>query len=194
MICERHRCVFIHVPKTAGTSLSISLGWIAEDSETYGSHDHRTVAEYRAAMNPEAFQSYFKFAFVRNPWDRAVSWYKNLVEDPFQSARFGIGAGACTFAEYISEHSNSWTLRPQLDWLRDESGTLTVDFVGRYERLQADYAFVRARLGLTPESLPQRAGAEDTTAYRHFYTPETKKRIIQLFGEDIEMFGYEFSE
>src|SRR5947208_3465937 len=63
---NRHRCIFIHIPKTAGSSIALSL--FGEQLE------HITYRDYQIA-NPRKFDRYFKFAFVRNPWDRVVSSY-----------------------------------------------------------------------------------------------------------------------
>src|SRR5258707_7699115 len=63
---DEFRCIFIHIPKTAGTSLSQAL---------FGRHSrHIPYIEYEKG-NPRKFRQYFKFTFVRNPWDRLVSTY-----------------------------------------------------------------------------------------------------------------------
>jgi hypothetical protein len=63
---DEHQCIFIHIPKAAGTSVALTL--FGEPSR------HVPWFEYYQA-NPRKFRKYFKFAFVRNPWDRLVSSY-----------------------------------------------------------------------------------------------------------------------
>ena len=66
---DEHRCVFIHIPKAAGTSLTKTL--FAAPSR------HLQYTEYERA-NPKKFKKYFKFTFVRNPYDRLFSAYSFL--------------------------------------------------------------------------------------------------------------------
>ena len=66
---DEHRCVFIHIPKAAGTSLTKTL--FAAPSR------HLQYTEYERA-NPKKFKKYFKFTFVRNPYDRLFSAYTFL--------------------------------------------------------------------------------------------------------------------
>src|SRR5437868_3464466 len=63
--CRESRCIFVHIPKSAGISIRHSL------SLNLGSHT--TLARYRSLLPPRVFENCFKFTFVRNPWDRLVS-------------------------------------------------------------------------------------------------------------------------
>jgi hypothetical protein len=110
---------------------------------------------------------------------------------------------------------------PQYDFLFDEQGRLLVDFVGRYESLQADFDTVCARLGIPPTPLPHenrslaekpriRTVKELTTAlrrwlwnlerrhtfphYTQYYDDESREFVAQLFRKDIETFEYSFGE
>ena len=72
----------------------------------------------------------------------------------------------------------------------DSEGRILVDFIGRFERLQADFQTVCARIGRTV-SLPHVKNTEHAH-YRECYTPETREIIAEWFKEHIELFGYEF--
>ena len=67
MINHRYRCIFVHIPRTGGTSVQ----------RFFGTHwqDHKDISRYAEELEPQTFASYYKFALVRNPWDRLVSDY-----------------------------------------------------------------------------------------------------------------------
>src|SRR4051812_39230730 len=72
MISHEHRCIFVHIPKTAGNSVNrvFGIGW----------QDHKDLQRYHAELPAELFATYFKFAIVRNPWDRLLSDYNYQVK------------------------------------------------------------------------------------------------------------------
>ena len=117
MISTRHRCIFVHIPKTAGTSVEAALGWFTE--YTRGAQDHRSIRKLREAITPDEFCTYFKFTFVRNPWDRVVSWYKNALEDPVHRQKYGISE-TCSFREFLTAHEANWGLKSQLRWIQEQ--------------------------------------------------------------------------
>jgi hypothetical protein len=143
---------------------------------------------------PDVWNAYFKFAFVRNPWDRLVSWYHMCVQTPTANpfARY-IKDNAPTFDDFLKKTTTGMaerTTRNQLDYVTDERGEIIVDFVGRYERLGDDFARIEDRLGFRAE-LPHvnRSAHED---YRKYYTDETRDIVSQRFAKDIRHFGYAF--
>jgi hypothetical protein len=234
MICHQYRCLFVHIPKTAGMSVEqvfldlMGLTWKSRASLLLGRNDdprlgqpkleHLKAGEYVSGEHLTAgqFGSYFKFSFVRNPWDRIVSEYK------YRGYPVRVD-----FKTYLFEHlpAPGWTdmychIIPQYDFLHDESGKLLVDFVGRYETLQADFDTVRARLGIPATALPwvnrslewrrltsfrelrrqlRRAlwslERKHTFAhYTEYYDDESREFVTRLYRKDIETFGYSFGE
>ena len=175
MICHPYRCVFVHVPKTAGISIEhVFLDLMGLTCETRAPlllrHNddpakgpprlaHLKATEYVSCgyLSPEQFEGYFKFSFVRNPWDRIISEYK------YRGYPIRLD-----FKTYLFKHlpkpgftDTYCHILPQYDFLFDERGTLLVDFVGRYESLQADFDTVCARLGISPRPLPHVNRSED---------------------------------
>lgn len=234
MICGEYRCVFVHVPKTAGMSIEhvflrlVGLTWKTRAPLLLRGNDdpelgpprlaHLTAREYvaRGHLTAEQFESYFKFSFVRNPWDRIVSEYKYRGH-PVK----------LDFKTYLFKHlpAPGWTdsyshIIPQYDFLYDEAGNLLVDFVGRYENLQADFDRVCTRVGIPPTPLPRvnrsleaagpgsfrelrrqlrravwtRERKHTFPHYTEYYDDESKEFVGRMFRKDVETFSYAFDD
>ena len=156
------------------------------------------------------FDDYYKFAFVRNPWDRALSLYR------FLSIRSSFRRFVLRSLPRLLDRGH-WFVGPQRDYLYDAADYLLVDFVGHFENLQADFDGVCARLGIQGSELPhanasrpsQRLharlwrtlrlgsgagsdGADGTPAYRAHYDAQTAAVIGELYEVDVAAFGYSF--
>ena len=83
--------------------------------------------------------------------------------------------------------------RYQLDWFVDANGNQLADFIGKFERLDEDWAFVAQKLGLE-EKLPHRRANPRARHYSDYYTPRTRDIVAAKFDVDIERFGYEFAK
>lgn len=144
----------------------------------------------RIEIGRRKFKTYFKFGFVRNPWDRVVSLYERT--EPLQMKDKMIFEEFVDWIEFSSStciHSSPH--RYQLDWFVDGSGTLLADFIGRFETLEADWTTVAQRLGIT-ESLPHKRANPRSRPYVDYYTARTREVIASKFKVDIDYFGYEF--
>lgn len=225
MISHRYRCIFVHVPKAAGQSIERfflelhGLSWAnraplllrRNDDPARGPERlaHLFAPEYVACghIGEVEFDRYFKFAFVRNPWDRLVSEYL------YQGGR-RIGS----FRQFVLEaaqpldpHLDAFRhLAPQVRYLYDRTGRLRVDFVGRFERLQDDFARVCDRLGIPDPSLPHvnaappergrrwamprliARSAARRDRYVRYYDRRLRDLVAERYAEDIEAFGYAF--
>lgn len=188
---DEHRCVFIHVPKAAGTSIALTL---------FNSPSrHVPWTEYYRA-NPGKFRRYFKFSFVRNPWNRLVSTY-------FFLARGGMDAADARWASQVlpaysgfgdfvrrwvdEQNVQTWVhFVPQHQFVCDASGAVMVDFLGRMESIETDFARVAAKLGCTAELKKVNTGNQEH--YSHYYDDETREIVRRVYRRDIELFGYDY--
>jgi hypothetical protein len=146
----------------------------------------------RRLVGREQFEAYFKFGFVRNPWDRIVSLYER--KEGLQMRN------KMTFEEFVEwiQYSSSTCRHPvphryQLDWFVDPHGNVLADFIGRFEKLQEDWAFVAQKLGIN-EQLPHKRSNPKKKHYTEYYTNRTRQIIGDKFRVDIEYFNYKFGE
>jgi hypothetical protein len=224
MISNAYRCIFIHVPKCAGTSIESALGHHA-DYEGRGRQDHRTLAQIepwglrsaffaesqmatkknlsallRRSPNPanrykvsrEQYESYYKFAIVRNPWTRAVSWYKNAQRDQLHQKVLDGEPGP--FKQFLQKQIGKGMLRPQTYWLRNRSGKIDFDFIGRIESLDADFAHVCDKIQAPKVQLQQLLRSPKSPSLTEFFDHESDALIRSHYGEEIELFSYSFPE
>jgi hypothetical protein len=213
MISHQHKCIFVEVPKTGSSSIRAILGqplnphrdlWQLKGEMEYYWTRHGGPAnrlfeglylllprKWRQAVGRRQFESYFKFGFVRNPWDRAVSLYER---------REGLQLrDKMTFEEFVGwmRFSSSTCLLPgphrfQLDWFVDPHGQVIADFIGRFETLEQDWAFVCERTGIRQPLPHENRNPRPRRHYRDYYTARTRELIAERFQADIEYFGYEF--
>ena len=132
MIDTKHKFIFVHVIKTAGTSISRALG------QTGVNHD--TAQALRDRVGSKVWDEYFTFAFARNPWDKIYSQFKFNRQQYTPSIH--------SFEEYVRYFANGGQIsgdgnNPRiLPWITDKSGKVIVDFVGRFESLQDDFNII----------------------------------------------------
>jgi Sulfotransferase family len=196
--------IFVHVQKTGGNSVRTALG-----ADIFDPYKHFFARELRDIHGEATWESCFKFTFVRNPWDRLVSWWSMIDEardyvDPTQPPNGFFGyvlERARSFEEFllhcrdeiIDSDGRKHIFRNQIDYLVDDSGRIIVDFVGRYERLQESFDEISRRLGRTPVELP-RTNVSRHRDYREYYTPALAEIVAGHYARDIEAFGYRFGQ
>lgn len=191
------RSIFVHVPKTGGTSVARGVYGVWKS--------HYPLSRY-AAFDAERYQRYFKFAFVRNPWDRLLSAYSHLSGSgqrlPPPEANWARAnlSGFRDFEAFVMALRDSGTkrritsyvvFRPQLSWLTlPGSSKVEVDFLGRFEQISSDYAVVAERLGVD-SALPY-TNKSRHPSYRDAYSNEMRDIAGEVYSADISTFGYQF--
>lgn len=200
-----HRFIFIHVNKAAGTSMIRAL-------ERYGHNPprdrfskamsklglvrdyrrrfypvHTYAAQLRRELPKDVYADYFKFAFVRNPWDWLVSTYHYLCHT--ETHRYHKRVAAMKgFAEYV-EFEIERNKRSQAAFVCDGDEVI-VDYVGRFETLAEDFREVCRRIGVDAE-LPHENRTRHRD-YREFYDTRLIERVGEHWRQDVTLFGYEF--
>ncbi len=204
--------LFIWVPKCAGTSIYTTLvehgcsekrwekplaPFCNRGMVTFG---HVGIEQLVSAgvVSPKYLQRAFKFAFVRNPFDRIVSLFYYL-----KKTRFNPLPASMSFEEFcqvlkrgdyppvgLYNHRGLNQCNPMVRWLYDERGQLMADFVGRYETIEEDFQKLCSRIGIRSR-LPHHNTTEHPP-YKDHYSDQTRNIIEQVYREDLERFGYSF--
>jgi len=193
IVSPSHNFVFVHVPRTGGISIGGALAPFADKPGDPTIQTHDTLAAL-LARHPQA-AGYFRFGFVRNPWERLVSFYAHARRylassvPEMQSLDFPCMVRAL-------DRDEPWTrrifaFRPQRDFFCDETGERVADFVGRFERLEQDFRTVCRRIGVSA-ALPLR-NTSVHGLYADYYDTWGRDFVAEHYRDDIEEFGYAFA-
>ena len=234
---------FIHVPKTGGRSVRLGLGLaglgcFATFSDLYINSPscepkHKEIYHSKRNKNafildghvpaifykdhyPEKFDKSFKFSFVRNPWDRAVSSFFWILDESYdklhphrakkemfrevrkkygESRDFKAFVKAGMFRYFIKRNgSRSGPVgRPQWFWVTYNKRDIAVDFLGRFESFQKDFDTICDKIGVDRVKLPH----EHKTKHKHYseyYDAEAREIVGNMYWRDIDLFGYTFKK
>ncbi|WP_288757798.1 sulfotransferase family 2 domain-containing protein [uncultured Brevundimonas sp.] len=207
IVSHRHRFIFAAVPKT-GThavrqALREQMG--AEDVEQVGlfvdkrfpwrdlaaiRHGHLSLAQVRPYLGDDAFAGYFKFAFVRNPFDRFVSYCAFMLRggEVFERRPRDV-MRHFLFEQPPEQHI---LFQPQASLLVAEDGaTLLTDAIGRVEDMQGSYDAICGRIGIASRPL-DRVNSTRRGDYRRYYDPPLIEAVAARYARDLELFGYTF--
>ena len=165
-VITQYPWLFIHIPKTGGTAIRTALGM--------GSVTQHVPARMMREKYPETSSKY-SFAFIRNPWDRLVSYIHSTNETEWQQPN--------RFEQVV--------LTPQVDFIMDDAGRPMVDFIGRFENLADDFNTLCGNLGIATPPLPHLNQSKHQD-YRAYYDGDdaAKQYVLAHYAEDIERFGY----
>jgi hypothetical protein len=199
---DKFNCIFVHIPKAAGVSIAKGLF----DNLAGG---HATINDYQIIFSKKQFDSYFKFTFVRNPWDRAYSAYNFLCKGGFNDKDKAWASkylSDChSFEDFIVNYlpkeqiMQSIHFKPQSDFICTNNGqSLNIDFIGFFENIADDYNLISNSMlnttSIKPKTLKQenRTDINNKKSYINAYTKETESIIAKLYNSDIELLGYTF--
>ena len=181
--------IFIHINKTAGTSIGKAIGLPIKD--------HLMATEVIARIGIDKWNEAYKFTVVRNPWDKVVSHYeyrrkKNKTEIASRNISFSDWV-AMTYGENKDTfyYNNPRSFQPQVDWLKDIDGKISIDFISKFETINEGFYHIRNVIGLDV-TLPH-LNASSRVTYQSYYNEETRDIVAHWFREDIEEFGYSFN-
>lgn len=221
-VSHKSKIIFLAVPKTASASIRSSLINFCGESERAVSDnlanydDHVTPGIIKKALNKDEdshkWKDYFKFAFVRNPWDREISLYnyriktievfkkmgfKNLT--PMQKSFFNFNKRFIkqhpTFESAIKNYIGQKDTfhSPMHKWTHDKDMNQIVDFIGKLENINQDFHNICFLNGL-PQKRLKKTNQTKHDHYSSYYTDETREIVKNLYKKDIELFDYHFEE
>jgi Sulfotransferase family len=208
IISQRHQYIFTAIPKTGTHSVRRALRahFGEDDMEQVGlfvqkrlpiepladiGHGHISLAQVRPYLGDDVFSRYLKFAFVRNPFDRFVSYCAFMTRDdgaflqrPREVMRYFL------FKERPVDHL---LFAPQHAFVCDDDGRLLADVVGRVEQMQASFDEICARIGV-PGAILDKVNSSEHAAYRDYYDAELIEGVSDFYRRDLDLFGYSFEE
>lgn len=194
---DEQKCIFVHVPKCAGISISVSL---------FGNQGgaHLRIPHYQLIFSKREFEAYFKFTFVRNPWDRLVSAFlflkkggANRTDKLWAEEHLSRFGDFHTFVTDWVDQKNVNMMKhfvPQHKFICEPRSEIpSVDFIGRFERLHEDFSHIQIKLRSKSDLQYLNRTEGSKKDYRDYYTDATRKIVADVYQEDIRIFGYDFN-
>jgi hypothetical protein len=205
IVSTRHRFIFVAIPKTGTHSVRQALReqMGAEDMEQVGlfvrksfpipelariRHGHLTLSQVRPHLDASLFDNSFKFAFVRNPFDRFVSYCSFITRQKGQFDREPKRVMRHFLANPPWDHI---LFQPQHHFVTDDQGKLLADTIGRVEQMQESYDEIARRIGIPTVPLA-RVNSSRRRDYRDYYDQALIDGVAKLYARDLELFGYDF--
>jgi hypothetical protein len=203
VISHGYQFIFIHNYKVAGTSVREALqvytippkesypNWIMQKlhvlPQSSDFPDHISAPQLKAELAPKYFDKYYKFSFVRNPWDWQVSLYHyaRQQKDHHQHE----ATMKMSFDEYIHWRVNH-EIRLQKNFMYDAQGNCLADYIGKMEHIESSFKHITKHIGI--DAVLPHSNKSSHKHYQDYYTPETRELIAVHFKEDIELFDYKF--
>ncbi|SBO44570.1 conserved protein of unknown function [Cyanobium sp. NIES-981] len=206
MISHQHRCIFIHIPRTAGTSIE---DWLSPDPQWRASPEEKHLTSIQARRLYRVYwDDYFKFTFVRSPYTRSASLLSRY------SSFYGVGIkkGAIHFGKYKARFGSPMTLEHDLRFYRYNELleldsfcerpyrphsvygnilTESLDKVYRFEDLQDAVVDIAERLRLPAPRLAHRVAALKALDPGILQSSRSIQRVNKLYANDFEVYGYE---
>ncbi|RUS65169.1 Type II secretory pathway, pullulanase PulA [Pseudorhodobacter sp. E13] len=216
IISQGRRYIFVHIPKTGGTALTLALEARAmKDDILIGDTPkaqarkkrlkdlpakgrlwkHATLADLDGLFGAAELDRYFIFSLVRNPWDRAVSYYHWLRDQGFAHPAVTL-AQQTSFSAFLNHPQTRTSFQnwPASAYLRDASGVEHCQLYIRLEHLAQDIAPLEAHLGFSLTPLPRANRSARDTDWRGYYSDADAALIARICAEDITRFGYRFDD
>lgn len=205
IISNKHRFIFVAIPKTGTHAIRRALRehMGPQDAEQVRlfvqkelpvpelakmGHGHIGLAQVRPHLSAEDFNAYFKFAFVRNPFDRFVSYCAFITREQGDFKRDPKGV----MRHFLNAPPQQHVLfHPQNSFVTASDGQLLADYVGRVEQMQQSFDEVCERIGI-PTTTLEKVNASERGNYRDYYDQPLIDGVAKLYARDLEMFGYEF--
>lgn len=205
IISARNNFIFVAIPKTGTHAVRQALRehMGSEDLEQVGlfvkrslpipelakiGHGHLTLQQVRPHLTADDFDAFFKFAFVRNPFDRFVSYCAFMTR---QQGQFERNPQAVMRHFIHNPPRNHILFQSQHVFVTDSDGKLLTNFLGRVEEMQPSYDEAARRIGISPRPL-DKVNASNRRDYRTYYDDALIDGVAKLYARDLELFGYEF--
>lgn len=207
IVVNEYKFIYFTIPKIACSSIKVVIANLLHKDLD----DIHSIKKFnfvnKENLENKRFDEYFKFGFVRNPWDRVVSCYLNKIRNSSEGdvshrggkifSIYGWFKPNITFKEFVfaiystPDEYSEVHFKSQYDFLYNKEGKLLVDFVGKFEELDKDFDYVCKKINIEPVKLTHR-NSTSRNHYSTYYDSRTKKMISERYKKDIKFFGYTF--
>lgn len=188
MINHQHKFLFVHIPRTGGTSIESQF----EYNESKEKNKHWNLNNWKNHLSDEDFKNYFKFTFVRNPWDILISKYM-CGYYAIKNGGGEIGYKSGKSLKYFLDHYQP-AKHEHGDRLLDYFDPKQMDFIARFENRDKDLEYISNKIGFNIDINTKRRDHRHKKHYTEYYDDETREIVAEKYAKDIEYFGYEFGK
>ncbi len=216
IISTGRKYIFVHIPKTGGTALSVALEQRAmADDILIGDTPkairrrkrvatlnaagrlwkHSTLADIDGVLDPQTMAQMFVVTLVRNPWDRLVSYYHWLRVQSFDHPAVRL-AKSLEFSAFLNAPMTRSSIQhhPFGSYVTDPAGQNQCDLFIRLEHFADDVAPFEAHLGFSLNPLPVHNTSHRSRDWRRYYSDEDRDLVADLCAKDIHRFGFGFDD
>ncbi|WP_069300155.1 sulfotransferase family 2 domain-containing protein [Neptunicoccus sediminis] len=213
IISHGRQFIFVHIPKTGGTSLALALEQKAmkddiligdtpkaqqrrrrlKDVKTSGRlWKHSKLADVYGLVDQDQLERYFVFTLVRNPWDRMVSYYHWLRGQDFDHPAVTLAKGV-GFSTFLNDRTTraSLSIDGAARYVSDRDGVERCNLFLRLENLAEDIARLEAGVGVRLPQ-PPHENRSDRGPYQQYYSAADQALVADIFAADIARFAYQF--
>ena len=197
IISHEHKFIFLQNGKCATTSMTLALKQY--DQENFRKHDRLSVMSEKANFD---YSNYFIFCFVKNPWARTLSIYKQMqkpqhkVKDCAHKSVRKFLYNLSTqnrFPDFIKKIPESYIQNWQQHYYYLLEDGNPIDFIGKFENLKEDFDIACDKIGIPKQKLPHKNKSQHKH-YTEHYDDEAREIVTDKFKKDIKYFGYKFGE
>lgn len=197
--------IFVAIPKTAGHAIRVGLRPLMAEKDWEQSdlfekirfpvpalakfgHGHLTIRQIEKHLPPGTCNDFFSFAFIRNPYDRFVSFsaFINRNNERMEKDPLGTMKGSFQKRELLL----SILMRPQHEFITRRDGKIMVSHVARYEAIQREFDAIRRKIGGAPYLLPK-INSSQRTFYKDYYDDELQQMVLDHYKKDFDLLGYD---
>jgi len=209
IVSQGRKYIFVHIPKTGGTALSLSLEARAKaDDILIGDtpkavkrrakvkawatdrklRKHSTLADLHGLVDVDDF---FVVTLVRNPWDRLVSYYFWLRDQSFDHRAVEL-AKTHDFSGFLNHPETLMTLNAEsYSGYVSMPGSVVSPHYIRLEHLANDITPFEVHVGFKLD-IPHVNRSDRAADYRGYFSNEDAALVGRLYGDDAQRFGYQF--
>lgn len=184
--------IFIHIPKTGGTSINRALKLPPPDKSKQIAK-HYTLAVIKKHLPPNIWAEAYKFAFVRNPYERLFSHYQYRLKHGRVLHNHGQQLSFTEWVKQVLPATEPNNLQAQHLWISTQEEQIEVDFVGKFEQLTADFQQICSDLNIPKVKLPHLNKSTQQGQYLDAFDEKSKAIAAAYYEKDLQLFNYSFN-